>query len=747
MRALWSNLVQLEAGVRQAGGRASSWQRVAQVILGFLFTLASTVLVGFDALAGGQESLSLQVGQVVPQDVLAPFSTSYESEVLTSQRRQAAVDSVRDVYDPPDPGIARRQIQRAREVLDYIADVRADEYATSAMLQADLRAITAVVMPEDLISAVLAANPDRWLDIDEQVISVLERAMRVEIRQDTLRSAKQNIPNLVSVAFREEEVALITALVEDLIEVNTFFNEERTQQAEQAAADAVLPEIRVFEQGQIVVRSGSVVAPSDMEALVQLGLLQPDDRRLQEILGALLASSLMVLLFALYVSRFYTRVFQDAAIMSVLGLVFLVMLIGVRLTGPERVVQPYVFPGAALGLIFAALAGPQVAMMGTFGLAVLVGMMVNNSFALMTMTLCGGIAGVLALRNSERFNSYFMAGLLISAVNVIVVVIFFLAGYPADSLGAVTLIVAGSLNGVLAGVISLAALYMLSGFLNIPTSLRLLELTQPNQKLLQRLLREAPGTYQHSLQVANLVELAAERIGANTLLIRVGALYHDVGKIKAPHFFIENQADGVNPHDGLNDAFKSARIIIDHVEEGDRLARQYRLPNRVREFIREHHGTTKPQYFYRKAVELASGNEDSVDLSLFTYPGPRPRSRETAILMLADSCESAVRAASPRNKQEIADTVDYIFDTRIREKELDDCELSLNDLSEIRRVFVESLQGVFHPRIAYTSRPETPGNTRGDVRPNAPGTRLSADDSEPALAPEVRPNPSTAARS
>lgn len=708
MSALWRRFSNADEDTQPGSLRLSRSRLAIQVLLAFLVVVAATVLVAYDTLVGVQETFSLTVGQVASQDILAPYSTSYESEVLTTQRRQVAMDSIPDVYDPPDPSIARQQIQSAREILDYVADVRADEYATLEMLKADIRAIEAVSLSEDEIEAILATAPDAWIEIDQQVISVLERAMREEIRDDTVRSIKQNLPNLVSVKFREEEATLITAIVDDLIQVNTFFNEERTRQAAEAAAEAVAPELRAFEQGQLVVRAGMVVSDSDMEALMQLGLLQPADRRLEELLGSFLACLLVMLVFVLYVVQFHPRLFHDTTMMLVLGVVFLLTLLGARILGPDRVVQPYLFPSASLGLLYATLAGPQVAIVGAIGLAVLVGLMVSNSFALMTMTLMGGIVGILALRNTERFNSYFVAGSLIALINAGVIMVFYLGGYPTDPLGALTLVSAGVFNGVLSGVIALAGLYLLSGLLNIPTSLRLLELTQPNQRLLKRLLREAPGTYQHSLQVANLAELAAERIGANALLTRVGSLYHDVGKIKAPHFFIENQADGVNPHDGLNDPRKSARIIIDHVEEGDSLAREYRLPNRVRDFIREHHGTTRPMFFYRKAVENADGDESAVDEALFTYAGPRPRSRETAILMLADSCESTVRARRPRNKQEIADIVEHIFEVRLRENQLDDCDLSLHELSEIERVFVESLQGVFHPRIAYAPSPETP---------------------------------------
>jgi putative nucleotidyltransferase with HDIG domain len=237
--------------------------------------------------------------------------------------------------------------------------------------------------------------------------------------------------------------------------------------------------------------------------------------------------------------------------------------------------------------------------------------------------------------------------------------------------------------------------------------------------LLQRLLREAPGTYQHSLQVANLAELGAQQVDANAALLRVTAMYHDVGKILNPHFFVENQVDGVNPHDMLDDPYQSARIIIGHVMEGDRLARRYRLPTRIRDFIMEHHGTTQVVYFYHEALKQAEQTGEEVDIADFTYPGPRPLSRETAILMLADGCESSVRARRPQSKQDVEETVNYIFDTRLREGQLDESGLTLSDLRILRETFLTALQGVFHPRISY---PGAPGQVH--ALPATRGSRL-----------------------
>ncbi|PJF24866.1 MAG: hypothetical protein CUN53_15665, partial [Phototrophicales bacterium] len=195
--------------------------------------------------------------------------------------------------------------------------------------------------------------------------------------------------------------------------------------------------------------------------------------------------------------------------------------------------------------------------------------------------------------------------------------------------------------------------------------------------------------------------------------------YHDVGKMLNPAFFVENQADGVNPHEDLNDPYRSADIIIGHVVDGEKLAAQYRIPSRIRDFILEHHGTTLVSYFYNVALNQAEDRE-SVDIDLFTYPGPKPQSRETAVLMLADSCESTVRARKPANKQEIADIVNQIVDARMRDGQLDESGLRLNDIKTIRTTFVDMLQGVFHPRINY------PASIHQPARPSASQTETGS---------------------
>ncbi|MGL4650262.1 MAG: HDIG domain-containing metalloprotein, partial [Caldilineaceae bacterium] len=259
------------------------------------------------------------------------------------------------------------------------------------------------------------------------------------------------------------------------------------------------------------------------------------------------------------------------------------------------------------------------------------------------------------------------------------------------------------LNGGLAASIALLGYFALGNLFGLTTSLQLNELSRPTHPLLRQLLLKASGTYHHTIVVSNLAERAAAAIGADALLARVGAYYHDIGKTVRPYFFTENIDEDASPHDRL-DPQTSAQIIISHVRDGLDLAQKYRLPRRLQDFIREHHGRSLVQYFYIRAVREANGAP--VDEEAFRYPGPRPRSKETAILALADTCEAAARAMRPAAREELATLVNRLIDERLAEGELSECPLTFRDLQTIREVFVQVLQGVHHPRIVYPTPQE-----------------------------------------
>ncbi len=706
-----------------------------------LFITAVTVVIAFDSIfVVAQNTNGLQGGDIAQQNILAPNTVTYTSEVLTERARQDEVAGVPQVYDPPDPSVARQQTQLARQILDFVRNVRRDPFGTVDQKINDIRQITALSLPDDIISTIVDMSPDSWQAVDEQIVLVLERVMRESIRESDAPTVRNRLPSQVGISFSTQESAVIVAIVEDLIRPNTFPNPEQTQIATEAAVAAVQPVILTFARNEIVVREGDRIDDADFEALQQLNLLRTTDNRFLMITRALLASLLIMIITGMFIARYEAWLFENTRYLLLLTVIFLLVLMGGRIAIATG--QIYLYPTAMLALLFVSITSPQLALIASVDIALLFGLMTNNSLEIATLVCVSGVIGTLVLQRTERLNNFFFAGLVTGLANTLVVTIFnLIANNSFGSSYELSVLVLFSLvNGLLAAAVAVAAMYVVTMLFNLPTSLKLSDLSQPSQALLQRLLRDAPGTYQHSLQVANLSEQAALVIGASADLVRVAALYHDIGKMVNPAFFTENQQfGGGNPHDTLDDPYRSASIIIGHVIEGDAMAKQYRLPQRFREFIMEHHGTTQVYVFYRQAVNMAGGDESAVDIADFTYPGPRPQSKETAIMMLADSCEAAVRSSGPSSKQQIYEIIQQIIDDKMRNGQLDESRLTLNDIKAIRTVFVDMLQAVFHPRINYRTaserKPKTepsvqtvPANNVGDAIPATQETGVTRPD-------------------
>ncbi len=702
------------------------------------FVLIATLLVVYDSVFLGFNNLSsLQIGDNAPQDIRAPISVSpFVSKVLTEQRQQEIRQSVPDIYFPPNPAVSRQQSDMTSQILAYIQNIRHDPYGTPQQKIEDLRAINDLKLPDSTIVQLLGLDEKAWTDITDQITSILERVMRLEIRDSNLQSIITQLPMQVGVRFSEDQADVIVQVVKGLIRPNTLLDSETTNQARQNAV-ANITVRRSFERGQVILRAGEKVDAAAYEALSVLGLLEPTNQRVQEFARAALASIIVVVVTGLYLSRFKPDLLRSSRFMTLLAALFLLTLLGARLSIIYG--QIYLYPTATMAILFAALASAEVSVIGVLGLATLVGLMQNNSLEMAMLVGVGGLLATLVLRRPERLNGYFLPGLLVGLANVAVVLIFFQGDLTSSSnaAGVGELIIYSVVNGALSATVSLAGIYIATLLFNLPTGLKLVELSQPNQPLLQRLLREAPGTYQHSLQVSNMSEQAANAIGVNADLVRVAALYHDVGKMINPAFFTENQVEGVNPHDALDDPARSAAIIISHVTEGEKMARQYHLPARIRDFILEHHGT-QVLYFYQQAVQRA-GSDQGVDIEQFTYPGPKPQTKETAILMLADSSEATVRSRKPTKKQEIDEIIQHIIDGKIQSGQLDESSLTLNDLRAIKNIFVDMLQAVFHPRINYPPqlKPSTESSseipriaTLPNVTQETVGTRAALSDGD-----------------
>lgn len=644
-------------------------------------------------------SSSLQAGQVAYQDILAPADITFTSEVRTQQQREAAARAVQPVYTLPDTSIARRQLEQLRTALTFITSVRADAFASTAEKLNDLAALDEIHLQQDTANRILGLSESRWQAVQQEAISVLEQVMRGVIRDDRLEDVRRSIPSLVSLSLTEEQSQIVAELTAAFVAPNSFYSESLTEAARRDAASAVAPVMRTFKSGETVVQRGAIVSELDVEALREMGLSQPvlDWKDLVSVVG-LLILSLSFLILYLRRSRALNRDLRGLTLVTVLFLAFL--MIG-RLVAYGSPSLAYIFPLAAYGMTVAVLFGTQPALISSLPLSILVAFQLPNALELTSFYILTSYFGVMSLGRARRVTAFFMAGAAITASGALVTIIYRLPDASTDWTTLATLSGASFLNGIASAAMGVLLQFFLAQFMGMTTALQLMELSRADHPLLQEMLRNIPGTYQHSLQVANLAEQAAERIGADTLLTRVGAVYHDVGKLSNPQFFIENQLPGSpNPHDSL-DPLTSAAIIIRHVTEGVALATKYRLPQRICDFILEHHGTMITRYQYVKAVEAAGGDESRVDVEQFRYPGPRPRSRETAILMLADGCEARVRAERPRNEEEVRALIKSVIEQRMSSGELDDTDLTLRDLEKIQDSFTATLRGIYHPRIEY----------------------------------------------
>ena len=660
-------------------------------------------------------AVPLKPGDVSPSDFQAPRSREYISEVRTEEMRSAAENAVAAVYAPPDPTIARRQIERLRAALQYITLVREDENATPEQKVSDIASLSDITLKPQTIASILDLAAARWETIQQEALSVLEQVMRRTIHEQDVVAVQRTVPSLVSLALNEEQAALVSELAAAFVTPNSLLSEELTKTAKQAARDAVEPVIQEYKAGEIIILRGQIITPADFEALQQFGLIE-EASPWQDYIGAAALVVMIAAFINLYFSRRHLPFQFEARSLILVALIFILFIVSARLTIPNRTVLPYAFPLAAMGLLIATLFGLETGIVFSIALAILVTYNLPNVLDLTPYYLFSSLTGVLVLGNARRVWTFFRAGMAIAGAGIAMLLAFRFPFVQMDPIALLQLTGAAIFSGLAASSIALLLQYFLAQTLGLTTALQLIEISRPDFPLLQFFLRNAPGTYQHSLQVANLAEQAAEAIGADALQTRVGALFHDVGKAMNPLFFVENQPqDQVNTHEDLAPN-ESAEAIISHVNDGILLAHKHRLPRRIDDFIFEHHGTMITRYQYNQAVEAAGGDASKVDKEQFRYPGPSPRSRETALLMLADGSEARSRAERPQDEEAIRNIVLSTIEVAQKQGQLDNTQLTLRDLSIITDVFVNILRGTHHPRISYPK--ESPATQDVSTVPN-----------------------------
>lgn len=647
-----------------------------------------------------QSSFPVKVGDVSSQDILAPTSLSFQSEVLTEQAKTDAELGVPDIFLPVDSTITRRQIEKLRAALSFISTVKSDNFSATDQKISDLAALSEIRFSRTLAEKILNLPDQRWITIQQETINVLEQVMRSTIREGREIEAQKSVTALISYAIPQDQASIVAELVAPFISPNSLFSKDETQNARAKAREAVKPVIRSFIAGEIIIRRGQLITPLMLESLQSFGLLQ-EKSSLQSILASLSLVAIITASICLYFYRRKFSAFHEKKRIVLITIFFLVFLFSVRFVIPNRTVLPYLFPLPAFGLTIGCLFPIEAGVVLSLGLITLAGFGLPNSLELILFYIFSTICGIAILGKGRRIFSFLGSSLAIGLAGSAVILAFRLNDSITDGVGIATLISSAFINGIASASLALLFQYIISQILGIVTPLQLLDLSRPDHPVLQFLLRNAPGTYQHSLQVSNLTEQAAESIGADSMLVRVGCLYHDIGKAANPTFFVENQAPGnINPHDNLQPA-EAAQIIIRHISDGTAVARKYRIPDRIADFIREHHGMLLARYHYTRAVQAADNDPSKVDRTAYQYPGPKPRSKETALLMLADGCEARFRAESPKTDTELRALIKKVFDFLLQEGQLDDTVLTLRDLHQVAESFFSTFKNTYHPRLQY----------------------------------------------
>ena len=647
----------------------------------------------------GQENLS--VGEIAPRDIRAQRDATFISDSRTQELQDQAADEVVPVTETIKSPTDNQEDQLlAFDTMDRRVAVVLDLRDRGALEDGEVGerlSDDAPLIPFAWRRAVAEIDTNRWEQVAAAGRMALETILADPVREDALDDTRRRVRDLVTTDLQGEERELAGALAATFVEATEIIDEEATA-ARIALARAEVPAVEVTVQaGQRIVNEGDPITVEQFEILDELGLTRPRVE-VGTVIGQLTIALLVASLLVGYLWRFEPEIWYRNRSLLLFFLALVVSAVAMRIAA-DRTLLAFVVPTTAtvllLGILLPGAAGAVMAV----ALAVLAGVINRDALELTVYVLVGGLSALVAVTRAERLNA-FVRVFFVAAGALVAVVVAFGALEQRDLAAQAQLIGVGIFNAAVSVALAAGTFAVLGNLFGIMTVFQMLELANPSNLLLRRLLLETPGTYHHSVMVGNLAERAAETIGADPLLARVAAYYHDIGKMRNPLAFIENQAGARNIHDDL-DAETSARIIAGHIRDGIDLAYEHGLPVQVIGFIPQHHGTSVMSYFHGKALREAGGREDLVDERNYRYPGPKPQSREAAILMLADGVEASVRSLDTKDADSIRAMVDQIVDARVEDGQLDDADLTLRNLAQIKEAFVGQLLGMYHSRIKY----------------------------------------------
>ncbi|HSM60710.1 MAG TPA: HDIG domain-containing protein, partial [Longimicrobiales bacterium] len=623
----------------------------------------------------------------------------------------------------------------------------------TALMRPDTRqllrrvALTAAtdVVPQGVVDAAQA------LDVTTTTVTVREGDTERAVAADQLVTQRQFFDralNLLPASTPPDVSNLLRLILNRHIEFSYVLNVVATEMDREAVARSVQTDKGDVLQGQAIVRAADPIGPDDLERLVAYeselrarGLLESRGIQAVPSLGAGLVHLALLAVFGLVLLFFRREVYGNFRWLLLIGLLVAAYFGAARLIAANAL-RPEWLPIAFVALPVAILWDTAMSLVLVFVLAAMTGTLPPfEDYGIVLTVIAGGAAAAMSVRAVRRRSETWVSIAIIAAATGLVLLGHGLAtSHEIGDVARASAAAAG--NAAVSALLAMGSLWVFEMFTRITTDQTLLEWADPTRPLLKRLSLEAPGTYAHTINVANLCEAAASAIGANGLLARVGVYYHDVGKMLKPHYFVENQPDSRNPHDKLKPA-TSAAIVREHITEGERLARDEKVPEVIIDFIREHHGTQKIGFFYEKALEEADGG--TLDESRFRYPGPKPRSKETAILLLADACESATRALQDPTPERVRELIHNIVGSKVDAGQLSDAPLTLAEITIIEDQFAKILSGVLHRRIEYPATkhlteapPEQGAAARADRGLEATAEAGDPDAGDEARAPASR---------
>lgn len=666
------------------------WRRWLFAAIAFL-ALTTTLVVDFlpDKITG------LQEGRPSPKTVKAYRDAQVVDDEATASRRADAAKAIGNVYTF-NPQAESRAVGKARQVFAIIRDAQ-----QNTPLSVDMRYKTAAdrlgsFLARSDFNSMLSLAPEQLASVEARTVTILEKFFEEQITPDDLGSKKEK---LIRSAYESNAPATENQIVANVgsaeLTPNFSFDRTRTEKLKKEAAAEIEPVLVKKQKGEEIVGEGKIVTRTQIKLLRELGLFGRSVDVIR-VIGYSLLSFAIVAAFVLYLHNYHRKIYENGRLLFVLGSIIVgtVFISKVAVSFSLLYLVPVIAAGMLTTLLFSVELATGVVIMT----ALYAGLIAGQDFRFAFVWLIGGLFAVYTVWQVKHRTDLARAGIMVSLVVGALAVAMTLISSSPSAEEIITNLGWGLIGGLFASVLTIGFLPFLEKMSGITTDIRLVELSYANQPLMRELMLKAPGTYSHSIMTGNLAESAAEQVGADPLLARVGAYYHDIGKIKRPLFFVENQFAGENPHDNTNPNL-SCLVITSHVKEGLELAETYRLPKEICNIIAEHHGTGVVSYFYHRAKEELVKEE--VFESDFRYSGPRPQSKEAAIVMLADSVEAAARTIAKPTPNRLEQLIKRVVQQKLDDGQLSESDLTLRDLDKIVRCFTQALASIYHTRVEY----------------------------------------------